>query len=175
MAWSYPRKELHCTTLYYASTVYSCDSKYPTCAKLPRKKPFSRRTQLSWGLMLEPWRPSQLNALRGPLDPLSCMKCSLLSLGHTSMPYFSICPNLLLLQKSDTTCINAQKQKAEFDIYIYNIKYIYIDRYIDNYLYIYTLFFWLVMICQYWKLKNQGNANQIARRLSQLKVIFSKR
>ena len=93
--------------------------------------------------MLEPWRPSQLNALRGPLDPLSCMKCSLLSLGHTSMPYFSICPNLLLLQKSDTTCINAQKQKAEFDIYIYiyiyNIKYIYIyiDRYIDNYLYIY--------------------------------------
>ena len=63
-------------------------------------------------------------------------------------------------------------------IYIYNIKYIYIyiDRYIDNYLYIYIhYFFWLVMICQYWKLKNQGNANQIARRLSQLKVIFSKR
>ena len=61
------------------------------------------------------------------------------------MPYFSICPNLLLLQKSDTTCINAQKQKAEFDIYIYIISniYIYIDRYIDNYLYIYiyTLFF----------------------------------
>ena len=45
---------------------------------------------------------------------------------------FSICPNLLLLKKIDTTCINAQKQKAEFDIYIYiyvyNINYIYIYR-----------------------------------------------
>ena len=97
--------------------------------------------------MLEPWRPSRLNALRGPLDPLSYMKCSLLSLGHTSMPYFSICPNLLLL-KNDTTCINAQKQKAEFDIYIYIISNIYTYRYIDNYIYT-LIFFCLVMICQY--------------------------
>ena len=94
--------------------------------------------------MLEPWRPSRLNALRGPLDPLSYMKCSLLSLGHTSMPYFSICPNLLLLKNIDTTCINAQKQKAEFDIYIYIYIYIYIISniyiyiYIDIYIYIYN-------------------------------------